>query len=63
MKTTLLVALAVCLGVFSVLSDALEIPPAVLESHQVSCPDFSSPERGEYLTKESLILPGSKYSP
>lgn len=63
MKTSLLLALAVCLGVFSVMADALEIPAAVLERHQASCPDFSSPERGEYLLKESFTLPGSEYSP
>jgi len=57
MKTSLLLVLAIGLGFFTILADAFEIPSAVLTKHQFSCPEFTSSERSQYLTRESYLLP------
>lgn len=62
MKTSLLVGAALCLGLFTVLANAVEVPASVLERHELACPEFSSPDRGSYMTRESYTLPKSEYS-
>lgn len=64
MKVHSLVALAltvITLNAFGAESQVV-IPKAVLDRHAAACPEFSS-ERGEYMTKEAYVLPGSEYSP
>ncbi|MBC7540866.1 MAG: DUF1176 domain-containing protein [Bacteriovorax sp.] len=51
----------VTLSAFGADKTPIQIPKAVLDRHNASCPEFSS-EQGKYMTKEVYTLPKGEYS-
>ncbi|MBY0413610.1 MAG: DUF1176 domain-containing protein [Bdellovibrionales bacterium] len=61
MKTKLFLALALSLTATLSSASEISIPKDLLERHSKACPEFTSADRGEYMTKESYKLPKSEY--
>ena len=64
MKLRLILSALLSLAAFSAFGadqSTIQIPKAVLDRHNASCPDFSS-EQGQYLMKEVYTLPAGEYS-